>query len=704
MELSEEIFDYMAQNGLLNGNMFSAIDNVVSGLKIDRKVVVEAIKQLVKDKRIAITGMHPKQKIKDLSEYYGSKLYVFENNVGFVDYNGKKYMIEHVGSAGNGDFVTFAINQKSGTARIGEVKVKAEVKVVGRMVQSSKGYVYLIPDDEKFGKVMAVPQFATIKENIGKKVSYICQPNNNGVLEAKKLDKVLGLAGDPIVENVAIAEQYGFTKEFNQKILSYVQENIPDHVLPQEKIGRRDLTNKKFVTIDPKTCKDMDDAVCVEKTKDGYKFYVAIADVAHYVKKGSLLDIEAEKRSLSAYLGDGVYPMLAEALSNGICSLNPNVDRLTKVVEIDISNDGVITNTDIYNAVINSKHKLCYEEADEIHFCKNGTDKKYADIKEQIDDMFKISDMLLKARLKRGELRFETDSVDFILDETKTKVIGIDNSHDSLKSTKIIESFMIAANEAVGQFLIDKEYATLYRTLYKPTDASFGNLNDVLEIMGISPVTSDRRSFQRAISQAKVHPLKDFLMIKLLGPIPKAKYQPERAGHYALAANNYLHFTSPIRRYPDLVTHRVLDCCLAEKQNIYDFNALIFEGMHSSQREVNQQKADEESVRLMKAMWAENQVGKNFKATVFDITDEGVVVKLDNKVELLIPYAGSKVVSDDKKLFAKFGGRNYQIGDRINVRIDKADRQTRTTYATDLCPKVENTKVDSAKKEEVYGL
>ena len=703
MEIAEQVFEYMAQNGLLNGNMFSAIDSTASGLDLDRKIVADAVKQLVREKKVAILGLHPKQTIKDLSKYYESKLFVFDG-LGFVDYNGKKYIIEHVGGAGDGDYVTFAPNKKEGTARIGSVKFKAETKVVGTVKLTKEGYVCLAPDYQSFGKALLLPQTAKLKELAGNKIVCVCQPNASGKLEIKSVESVLGLAGDPIVENVAIAEQHGFKKQFSQKVLEYVRQNIPEYVLPEERANRVDLRSKKFVTIDPKTCKDMDDAVCVERTKDGYKFYVAIADVAHYVKKGSVLDIEAEKRSLSAYLGDGVYPMLAEALSNGICSLNPNVDRLAKVVEIEITKDGEITNTDIYNAVINSKHKLCYEEADEIHFCKNGTDKKYADIKDQIDDMFKISDMLLKTRLKRGELRFETDSVDFMLDETKTKVLEIDDTHDSLKSTKIIESFMIAANEAVGQYLIDNEYDTLYRTLYKPTDASFGNLNDVLEMMGVSPVTDDRRSFQRAISQAKVHPLKDFLMIKLLGPMPKAKYQPEKAGHYALATHNYLHFTSPIRRYPDLVTHRVLDCCLAKKQNIYDFTNLVFEGLYSSKREIEQQKADEESVCLMKAMWAENQIGKTFKANVFDITDDGVVVKLDNKVELLIPYGGNKVIKDDKKLFAKFGGKNYQIGDRVDVRIDKADRLKRVTYATDICSKVENTKVDATKKEEVYGL
>ncbi len=703
MSFEDKIFEYIANNNMFNENFWSVIDRVTLAFGAQRKDVANAINSLIKSKRVAVKN----KTLVDLSEYYVGPIKVFKDNIGFVDYNGKKYMINGVKGAQDGDIVTFALNQTMpGTARIGTIKAKAEVLVVGRLVKDKRGLVYLIPDNEKFGKVIAVPQGDLAQESVGKKVSVLCKPNNSGILHGEKFDKILGLAGDPIVENVAIAAQYGFTKEFNQKIKDFVKENVPDHVLPEEYVGRVDLRHKKFITIDPKSCKDMDDAVCVEKTKDGYKFYVAIADVAHYVKKGSILDIEAEKRSLSAYLGDGVYPMIAEELSNGICSLNPNVDRLTKVVEIDITKDGVITNTNIYNAVINSKHKLAYEDADEIHFNKNGAEKKFADVKEQIDDMFKVSDLLLAARLKRGELRFETDSVDFVLDETKTVVLDVDNTHDNLKSTKIIESFMIAANEAVGQFLIDNEYDTLFRTLYGPTDAGIAQLNMVLEEWGLGPIGNDRHDYQRIIQQVKRHPLKEYLMYKLLGPIPKAKYEPTQNGHYALAAKNYLHFTSPIRRYPDLVTHRVLDCCLAKKPNIYDMNALIFEGMHSSEREVKQQKADDESVKLMKAMWAENQVGKVFEGTVFDITDEGVIVKLDNKVELLVPYNGAKLNMNNTKTMVRFGGKAYMIGDRMKVSIEKADRAKRLTYAKDIEKVYDGSNLFAKRnyKEETYGL
>lgn len=688
MSLKDKIYEQLVESNLFNKNYNAVINRLAKTLKKSNKIIAAALKELVEEKSIKVKN----KTFINMNKLYKGTFHSLKNGKGLVDVDelGQILVNNNIG-AQEGDLVQLFVNSttKKPFGALNKVEKHNNLNLMGRVILTRYNTYAFIPENQSICKAVIIDQDFG-KECVGKKCMVTLESRNiaKNMVPFGKITKVFGLAGDPIAENVSIAYNHGFVKEFSSNILNEIK-TIPTSVTEEEFVNRIDLRDKKIISIDPKTCKDKDDAVLVERTNNGYRVYVAIADVAHYVKLNSLVDKEAYQRGTSCYLGDGVYPMLPEQLSNGICSLNENVDRLVKVAIIDVDRKGKVINYDLSNGVINIKHGLSYEEAEDIHFNKNDMHNKYSDIKPEIDLMFELSDILTKQRISRGALDFDTKQAEYILDDTKTKVLEVSDEHSKLESTEIIESFMILANEVVGDYFLKNGIDTLFRTHSSPMNAKLNEVNVILSEFGITPLDANVRSYQKVIKEIENHKHAEYLTQKILRSMEKAKYSPKAIGHFGLSSKTYLHFTSPIRRYPDLITHRILDALINHKTYKPTFEQLEINGLHLSQRELDAQHAERESNKLMQAIWAEEHIGEVFNGKIFDIMDDGIIVK-DGLVEMYIPitdlsFGTSKVFTPNNtytKLIDRKSKFEYNIGDKIKFKIISADRTNRKITAT----------------------
>ena len=381
--------------------------------------------------------------------------------------------------------------------------------------------------------------------------------------------------------------------------------------------------------------------------------------------------------------------MLPEKLSNGICSLHEKVDRCALVSVIDIDNRGDIVNYEFKKAIINSRHKLSYETAEEIHLCQNDKHIEFADIKNDIDLMYVASNILTKNRQRRGAIDFGKAEESFKFDETKTHVVDVVDK-SNLTSTAIIESFMILANEAVGKFFTEKEMGVLYRVHEAPKMEKTGKMMRSLKLLGFDYNCNFNagQDVQRLIKEFENIKIKDYAINQLLRAMQRAQYQPLNIGHYGLGSTAYIHFTSPIRRYPDLLTHRLLSNYLEGNPTYLDEETLQRMGSYLSEQERKAQEAEIMSNKLLCAIWAEDHIGEQFEGYIYKIEKNGLTVR-SGLVNVFIP---KNELKDGKYGYSveKYGAlfvndktdNIYTIGDTISFRIFKADRNKREILAT----------------------
>ncbi len=679
MELKNKVFEQFVLHNLFGKNYNSAFNKITKEIKISDKMLSICLLQLLQEKKIKIKNKKYVCALQQVSgKLHGNKDKFF---IEIPDLQ-KFVKVSNINGAKDGDIVSAYIiddNSKE-IAVVNNILQKQDEVVFGRVVKLKSNAIVVIDDDNN--KII-LPYDENAINLVGKKVSVKIQKETKGQIPVGSVVKVYGNADDPIVENVVIAEKHGFKKHFNSAIEKEL-EKIPESVDEKDLENRVDLRKLNIVTIDPISCKDMDDAVYVEKTVDGYRLVGAIADVGHYVKLGSELDKEAYKRGTSCYLGDGVYPMLPEKLSNGICSLNEKVDRLAMAIAIDFDKNGKRLRYSVKPAVINSKHKLSYNVVDQIYLKQNDMQTKFADIDKEINLMFELADILIKERNSRGAIMINTKEPDYALDETKTNVEGIED-HSSLISTKIIEAFMLAMNEAIGDYFKNKQLLTLRRIHYAPNDAQIDELNQTLKQFNLPPVTKEVKSYNRLISAIKGKDYEEFVIYKLLRSLQKASYSPEMVGHFGLASKDYIQFTSPIRRYPDLVAHRILYSYLTNKNYMPEFEQLEVMGLHLSKKELDAKDAEIESNNLMNAIWAENHIGERFEAKIFGIEPTKVIVKC-NLLTFNIPiYEFNKMgyrCNVKAQELLKYDGTKLKITDNIPIIIKNADRTKREITAS----------------------
>jgi len=496
--------------------------------------------------------------------------------------------------------------------------------------------------------------------------------------------EVLGKTNNPAIDTLTIMRQYALPESFSDAVLDNARaqaDAFQEGAIPE---GRRDLTGLLTITIDPFDARDFDDAISLEK-KDGlWTLWVHIADVSTFVPAGSPLDQEAERRATSVYLPDRVVPMIPEVISNHLASLQPEKVRLTKTVEIEMRDDGVITSVEVYNAAIRSDQRFHYEQVDE--FIESPEAKLSAwgnEICDLLSRMHTLAMQMRRRRFNRGSLTLEVPEVKIDLDKNG-KVKGA-HVEAYTESHQIIEEFMLAANQAVATWLDDQELNYLHRIHPPPDRRKLRQLEMFVKDLRL-PVTSveSRKDLQRILDLVAGTPLENAVNFSVLKSMNKAIYGPNREGHYALDMEHYCHFTSPIRRYPDLSVHRLVQNLIeSSKTPDESFAVLLRLGFHCSDQERNAAQAERELVQLKLLHFMKKQVGQTMRVIVNRVFIDGIFAR---GIELPIDgYLPVTSLPSDKYRFERRGqmlvgfkaGNQFRLGDELTVKVAKVDLRER---------------------------
>ena len=500
--------------------------------------------------------------------------------------------------------------------------------------------------------------------------------------------EIIGNKNDPGVDIMSIVVDNDINPEFPNEVLKEA-ESIPDHVLDSDRVGRKDLTKNMVITIDGDDSKDFDDAVGLDMLPNGnFHLEVDIADVTHYVKEGSPLDEEAYARGTSTYLVDRVIPMLPFRLSNGICSLNPGEDRLALTCEMEIDHSGNVVKHEIYPSVIQSKYRMTYNNVNEILKGDEELTEEYAPLVPMLKQMAQLHEILFNKRHQRGAIDFEETEAQIIVDENG-KPIDI-KLRERGTSEKMIESFMLAANETVAEHYNVKHVPFLYRVHEKPDEEKIKNFFEFAAAMGVQVKGNLKeitpKMFQNVLADVVGTPEEQVVTIMLLRSLQQARYSDEPLGHFGLAAKYYTHFTSPIRRYPDLTVHRMIHSYaengFTDDEQAKWGNKLQEIAEHTSSRErisINAERAVDD---LKKTEYMADQVGNTFDAVVSSVTSFGMFIQLDNTVEGLIHISNMKddFYEFDEKSLSMHGrgtGKTFKVGQPIKVKLIRADVEHR---------------------------
>jgi ribonuclease R len=582
----------------------------------------------------------------------------------------------------HGDIVMVRVDRKArGGSEVHVVQVleRAQKRLLGTYDELN-GKPYLVPMD---ARISAIPIKPGAHAERGKVVAAEISRYGTAMSPPEaQVVKVMGDPDDPEVQAQSIVFRYGLSTSFSDQVqreTSRIAYSIP----PEEISARTDLRGLPIVTIDGENARDFDDAVYVRKQGENYELYVSIADVAHYVAVETALDQEAYARGTSVYFPDRAIPMLPEALSNGICSLNPNEDRLTKTVCIEFNARGEVSRSRFFNSVIRSHQRMTYTNVRRILVDRDAELMAYyGTLVDQFKLMEELALLIYERRKARGNLDFDLPEAEIILDlqGMPENIVRADRNI----AHRIIEEFMIAANEAVARHLTEKDFPTLYRVHEGPDQEALEALAPFLLSLGYRlPQKKDNiapSEIQRLLESARGKPEERVLNRVLLRSMKQAVYQPENIGHFGLASTCYTHFTSPIRRYPDLIVHRTLDRVLrGEKlkpnEQVDWLRQLQESGKHTSERERHAMDAEREMVDLKKAQFMITRMGEEFTGFITSLANFGFFVELDAYfIEGLVKL--SSLTGDDYDYYEKEyvikgrrHGRRFRLGDNVRVKV-----------------------------------
>ena len=601
---------------------------------------------------------------------------------------------ENTGTAMNGDRVVVRISRdvpprhgKGGRGRprgghrtegrVIRILERARDTIVGTL-QRSKNFYYVVPDDPRIIHNVYVQRQKDPASNIGDKVVVRLEDwQSRHVNPEGEIIEVLGSASAPGVDMLSIIRKYNLPTEFPKAVVDEAN-RIPKSVELRMLEGRQDLREKFIVTVDPDDARDFDDAIDVEKIgNEGWRLGVHIADVSAYVTPDSALDREARRRGNSVYLPDRVIPMLPERLSNGVCSLNPGVDRLTFSVFVEFDKSGRAKNARFGRSVIRSAKRLTYREAYAILKAKpNG------ELSRRLHTAWELASLLRRKRFEHGSLDLDFPEVKVYVD-TNGKPVRLERVEND-ESHQLIEEFMLAANEAVARELRHRSTPTIYRVHDDPDTEKLGEYREFILSFGYKVGDlSNRKEVQRFLASVRGKPEEQALKIGLLKSLKRARYAAQPLGHYGLAKANYLHFTSPIRRYADLVVHRTLAERNLPRRSKIDVGQLESLANHISDTERNAADAEIESVRLKKLQFFQQQLEERnpqvFRAAIMDVRNYGLVVELPDAVVTGLIHVSS--LTDDfyrfdatqRRLVGRQSNRRYAIGDEIRVYVARVD-------------------------------
>lgn len=594
---------------------------------------------------------------------------------------------DNLNGAVHNDYVLAEIT-KNGVKKEGRI-----LKILNRELNNLVGEIVIkdnkkevVLDDEKLNLILVLDQdsakncvegskvYLKIVKELGKRKYYV------------KVAKLIGHKNDPGVDILSIAYKYNIETEFSSDVISEI-DNIPNEVSESDKKGRRDLTSDVIFTIDGDDTKDIDDAISLELKGDNYVLGVHIADVSYYCKPNTALGDAAYLRGTSSYLADTVIPMLPHKLSNGICSLNEGVERLTISCVMEINPSGKVIDYEIFPSVIKSRKKMTYKKVNDI-LMRDIVDEEYLPYKDILKEMNNLAKIIRKRKIARGYIDFDLDEAKVLQDENGKAI-------DIVKRTRedgecLIEDFMIAANETVAEHISNMDLPFIYRVHALPNSEKIDDFAKLVNIFGYkldtSTVSLTPKGMQNILSSLEDKPEYKILSSMLLRSMKKAEYSKDNIGHFGLASKNYTHFTSPIRRFPDLTVHRLLRTYLfnhdlsIETIKYYD-NALVDIAEHSSEREVASVNAERDVMDMKSAEYMESHIGEIYDGIITSVTSFGFFVELDNLIEGLVHvnslHGDYYVYAEDLlAMIGKNTKKMYQIGNKVKVKVVAASKAT----------------------------
>lgn len=616
---------------------------------------------------------------------------------GFVTIEGQDQDIyipaDKTGDALHGDKVQIV----AAAARPGRRAEGAVVRVLERAnetlvgyYQKNKSFGFVVPDNQKISADIFIPQGKDMGAVTGHKVVVRItdyggeRRNPEGVVT-----EIIGHVNDPGTDILSIVKAYGLPEEYPDAVMQQVS-RVPDEVLPADMAGRKDIRRWQTVTIDGEDAKDLDDAITITREKFGYRLGVHIADVTNYVTEGSPLDEEALKRGTSVYLVDRVIPMLPHKLSNGICSLNEGTDRLALSCIMDIDPQGRVIGHEIAETVVRVDRRMTYTAVNAIVTDRDeAVMAEYEGFVEMFDLMKELADILREKRAARGSIDFDFPETKIILDE-KGKPVEI-RPYDRNAATKIIEDFMLMANETIAEDYFWQEVPFVYRTHDYPDPEKMKRLGVFINNFGYTIRAPHGevhpKELQKLLSKIEGTEEEALISRLTLRSMKQAKYMPVCTGHFGLAAKYYTHFTSPIRRYPDLQIHRIikenLHGGLTEKRMAHYDKILSSVTVQCSTTERRAEEAERETIKLKKCEYMMKRIGEVFEGVISGVTTWGFYVELPNTVEGLVhvnELHGDYYIFDEERmeLRGEMTGKSYKLGQKIQVAVSGTDRLTRT--------------------------
>ena len=626
---------------------------------------------------------------------------VFSGNArgfGFVAIEGQEEDVfipaDRTGGALHGDRVQIVIDSEGRGGRpegtVVRILEHANETLVGPY-EKGKGYGFVIPDNQRISKDIFIPQGCSQGAVSGHKV--MVKIRDFGEKKGKKpegvITEILGHIHDPGVDILSIVRAYNLPEDFPGAVKNQLKQ-VPDEVKKDSWAGRKDLRDLPTVTIDGEEAKDLDDAISIERAGDGYRLGVHIADVSHYVQEHTPLDEEAFKRGTSVYLVDRVIPMLPHKLSNGICSLNEGEDRLALSCLMEIDSQGNVTGHEIAETVIRSDRRMTYTAVNAIVTDHDPqVTAEYAEFAEMFLLMKELADILRKKRHARGSIDFDFPESKIVLDE-KGKPLEI-KAYERNAATRIIEDFMLLANETVAEDYFWQELPFLYRTHDKPDEDRMKRLGTFINNFGYVLRMPGGQVYPKEIQKLldKVEGTPEELLISrlTLRSMKQAKYTTENTGHFGLAARYYTHFTSPIRRYPDLQIHRIIKESLhggLTGKRISHYEKILPQvAVQTSALERRADEAERETDKLKKVQYMERFIGQEFEGVISGVTSWGFYVELPNTVEGLVHISELRddyyvFLEERYELSGEMTGKTYKLGQTIRVQLTGCDRFSKT--------------------------
>ena len=625
------------------------------------------------------------------------KISVNKKGFAFVTVEGvtDDYYIDesNINGALNGDIVV--IEPIKGTGKKTEARVIKVLRQENNLVVGEfnivDGKPKFTPDDDKL-KIEVIIDKDDLGDLVdGHKIRVSLVKEMSRYKYLGKVDKIIGHKNDPGVDILSIMYKYEINDVFSEAVMEEV-DRLPSEVLKNEYTGRRDLRDKVIFTIDGDDTKDIDDAISIEKEGDNYRLGVHIADVSYYVKEGTELYKEAADRATSVYLADRVVPMLPHKLSNGICSLNPNVDRLAITCDMLIDSKGKVLEHDIYESVIKSRIQMTYKKVNKI-LNDEEVPEGYEEFVDDLKLMEELANILRNEKLGRGYLDFDASEAKIIVDDKGKAIDVVLREQD--KGENLIEDFMIVANETVASHLFYLNYPSIYRVHEIPDDDKIKDFINQISALGINVIGkkefSNPRNLKAVLDQLRDREEFDILSNMLLRCMRKAEYKDQNLGHYGLGSKCYTHFTSPIRRFPDTTVHNLLRKYIFNEPEPKELNRLIDYyknvlpeiAMHSSEKERASIDCERDVEDMKMAEYMEDHIGEEFDGIIDSIMNFGMFICLPNMIEGLVKY--ENIVGDYfeyneelNMLIGKKSGKKYKLGQKVRVKCIAASKEDST--------------------------